>query len=588
MLRAIDSQTDCRPNRAAPPRPITGRFWRVFIAANCLAILGTAIFLRVWKLGSIPGINGDEAQYGVFAIQWLRGEPIPLTTNTGNLINPLFMGPQVLLHSLWPASFPLLRATAVLSGLAALAVNFILARRVFGNRTAIVSTLVLAILPTNIAYSRFAWDSCQSLLATLPVVYFSLLSMKEAERRGKWLALAAVSGAAAVLVHPTNLFITPFLGLALVWPYRIPLAQRLDPRGEWRRWLPSWLGLLSIAAAVTALSRNGVGIGSGRMPNFAEAIQFVWNYQRLFSGVTVFRYIPGSQIASPAHFDASSFDILPYDLLACAAFAIALVVWLFTRRQTSAPADGGLVIGWMIGAAAFFMIAGPRAIEPHWERYGLVLIAPGAILLARAMVRFLDRGGLSTSAGGLVCLLGGWMMLAGFHFNYFYFFQTTGGRSQDTFRTAQVEPKLTALRHIAAQRDETAADETAWIVASEWWNYWPIRYLAMRDTRLRVHLGHEVDAMSEFSTALASGRVWFVEFTDSTGHVEIRQRLQDRGYICHEMMIADYAGRPVLSVIRPLGADPLTALELRGTSARLNSTDEVRQSSWVAEQSLRE
>ncbi len=169
MLRTISSQTELRPVLAASPQSPISRFWRIFIAANCLAIVATAVFLRIWKLGNIPGINGDEAQYGVYAIQWLRGERIPLTTNTGNPINLLFMGPQIVLHALWPASFTLLRVTPVLSGLIALAANFILARRFFGGRTAIVSTLVLAVLPINIAHSRFAWDSYQSLPATLPV-----------------------------------------------------------------------------------------------------------------------------------------------------------------------------------------------------------------------------------------------------------------------------------------------------------------------------------------------------------------------------------------------------------------------------------
>ena len=64
---------------------------------------------------------------------------------------------------------------------------------------AVVSTVVLAVLPINIAYSRFGWDSSQSLLFTLPVVHLSLLAIRGPQGR-RWLAGAAAALAAATLV----------------------------------------------------------------------------------------------------------------------------------------------------------------------------------------------------------------------------------------------------------------------------------------------------------------------------------------------------------------------------------------------------
>ena len=128
-------------------------------------MLVVAVWFRCHDLGSMPGINGDEAWYGVQAEMVLHGEPISWHTPTGNLLNPLFFGPQLLLHACFEPSFALLRTTALLSGLLALVVNYWLCRDVFGCRAALISTTILAVLPIDIVYSRLAWDACQSLLS---------------------------------------------------------------------------------------------------------------------------------------------------------------------------------------------------------------------------------------------------------------------------------------------------------------------------------------------------------------------------------------------------------------------------------------
>ena len=108
----------------------------------------------------------------------LHGEPFSGRTPTGNWLNPFFFAPLVALHALAEPSFELLRITPFASGLLALVVNFFLCRRAFDLRTATISTVVLAVLPINIAYSRFAWDASQSLLFTLPVVYVPFIAAK--------------------------------------------------------------------------------------------------------------------------------------------------------------------------------------------------------------------------------------------------------------------------------------------------------------------------------------------------------------------------------------------------------------------------
>ena len=79
-------------------------------------VLAVSLWFRVWRVDHIPGINGDEAWYGVQAVRIVRSESPNWTTPSGLPLNPFFMGPMVLLHAFYAPSFPLLRLPAIISG----------------------------------------------------------------------------------------------------------------------------------------------------------------------------------------------------------------------------------------------------------------------------------------------------------------------------------------------------------------------------------------------------------------------------------------------------------------------------------------
>ena len=211
------------------------------------------MLLRCWHLGNIPGLNGDEAWYGVQAATVARGGDIAWLTPTGNPINPFFLMPLVALHYYFGPSIVLLRSVALVSGLAALIVNYVLCRRAFDERTAVISTLFLAILPIDVAYSRFAWDASQSLLATLLVVYLPLIRLRENDGRlaiGGW---AIVACAAAIYVHPTNVFAAMFLVVPVIYVRRQRLAETLrHARVPAKPWV--FAALVLLLAAVASLA----------------------------------------------------------------------------------------------------------------------------------------------------------------------------------------------------------------------------------------------------------------------------------------------------------------------------------------------
>ena len=139
-----------------------------------LALLLVGVFFRLWKLDTIPGVNGDEAWLGWKAFEFARNGKLDWITNSGNLTSPFYILPLAALHKIFTPSVELLRAVSVMSGLLVLPVNFLFCRKVYDLRTAWASTLLLALLPMNIVYSRFGWEPSQIVLFSLPVLYFSL------------------------------------------------------------------------------------------------------------------------------------------------------------------------------------------------------------------------------------------------------------------------------------------------------------------------------------------------------------------------------------------------------------------------------
>src|SRR5262245_15956609 len=98
----------------------------------------------------MPGIDGDEGWWGVQAMRWLHGQPFERQTTSGNRIDMLLLAPLGLAHALAPPSFTLLRAVPSVLNLIALAIGFLLVRRIYGSPTAWIQTVALAVLPTAI------------------------------------------------------------------------------------------------------------------------------------------------------------------------------------------------------------------------------------------------------------------------------------------------------------------------------------------------------------------------------------------------------------------------------------------------------
>jgi hypothetical protein len=510
---------------------------------NIAGILAVAAFLRMWRLGSLPGVNGDEAWAAVQAVSWLRGDPIQWTTPNGNPINPFLFGPLVWLHAIAVPSITLLRSVSLASGLLALVANFVLCRRAFDIRAAWISTVALAVLPIDIAYGRFAWDASQSLLAVLSVMYLPLIALRAGDRSHA-IAWSALALAAAILVHPTNVFAC----LLLVAPLAVRYKRELLQFG-WHTRVPARPRTLAVLAlvslAVSYLAWLTLSRGALHFPRPSDLTSFLSGYVRLFSGTTVYEFICG---LNPD--EAGLFRYLAWSCdLAFACVAVMGLLGMIERiKHSRSECDVAALVGWGAMLTAFFVVAGPWALEPHRERYGMCLLAPAVLVISRGLEWWIQ--GLGKSRAWLTVTLGlyAWAMLVLFYASYFVLSQTAAARPHPTFRTNNMEPKLAAFQEIVSAREN---HEPITIVCLDWWNYWPTAYAALAQGNVAVEgLGRWSPIQKQ--AASSAVKTWYIGFSGSDERRELRAQFEQQGIQPSVRTFYDAAGRPLIDVLGPV------------------------------------
>ncbi len=514
-------------------------------------VLGVAVWFRVWNLDRVPGINGDEAWYGVQATSWLRGEAVSWTTPTGNPLNPFYFLPLTVVHAVWGVGVWQLRCVAALSGILAMVINFVLARRAIGLVVAVVSTFILAVLPINLAYSRFGWDASQSLLFALPVVYCPLIALRNPLLGRRWLVAGWLSFVAAVVVHPTNVFLFPLLVVPTVMIFRVALVSLRNHvcASPWRTLI--YVTMALVLVAVMFLLRHWVVVAAKRLTTPSEFGLFVARYVELLSGVTIYRFIPGSLPSGSAGLIAM-INVWLLNLGVCGVICLSIFGWL-RRSEESTTLQRSLVAGWVLTVFGFFLVAGPGAIAPHFERYGICLIAPTVVLL-------------SWGLGNLICISKtkshqlAWAMTAfaicsllGFYTLYFEEFRKTGGESHRAFRTAEHEPKALLLQHVRLAEPSMNVDPSRrlTLATSEWWTYWPLRYLALEHDDVDVVQWNNEQELQDLVDRSAEAQILFVEYVGQSTLAQVRKGLVARSQAFDELQHCDAGGLPLLTTVSP-------------------------------------
>lgn len=442
-----------------------------------LALLLICAFLRVYRLGSLPGINGDEAWLGVAVRRWMAVRAASLQTPTGNYINPFFLLSERLLLTLFAPCLALLRWPAAVWNLAGLLVFWLLYRRAGGRPLeALLATLTAACLPMQLCHARLGWDPA-FVLVVAPLMLCAAMAVAEhGWRRKRWVALLAGASFVGVWVHMTMIaFVVLIVAGLWVVGVRRALAKRGAPRG--------W-GLLraGIVAGVLALSAVGSGAVLTRLahrplaPLLNSLGQTAWEtvthgellgtelraQATILSGQRAFEYLAGKSLGPAA---------LGWSGVCLAVFVVGGIVLLAVSRR---PSD------WCVGAIA--LAAGPAVLALrglfHLElagnqRYVLWLVPLFAVVLARLATRLSGRRPVWPAAA-LVLLAA--VNLGATGRDYFASVARLEHRATQhpTFWTGVEEPKAAAARAITAL---SVRGPVTGVWTEDWWICHPLRFL---------------------------------------------------------------------------------------------------------------
>lgn len=516
------------PGMASPAQP-NGLF-RVVEVISLLVVGAVAIYFRVHSLHNVPGLNGDEAWYGNFVLDFFHQSPEFFTPN-GNPVNPFFIIPTMLLHLFFSPSIVLLRVTSLVSGLAALAVNYWFARRMYDRRTAQITTLLLAVLPMTIAYSRFGWDCSQLPLATTLFVYSVIACLRwptENRVRLVWGLLVVL-----LVIHPTTIFLGPLAAIATLRVLRNDLPRRLKFAAIWIQTSQGVITMVSCCGLASLLIHDW---RHGQLIPFTSAERLLNSlklFGDLFSGKTIYFFISGAEG-----------NELVWIVMRC----LVLIVCGFVFRaglKSQNEEERLLAVSLLVSLSAFFVVGGPKALSPNFERYSMFLIAPLVMFVGR---RIAVQTWLRQKYVLPTLLMFGALQLYQFQMYYFQHLQRTGGTAAATFQTGTAEPKKQAATYLLALAN---SESPITIIIQDFHCYQSLRYLTYFDPNVQVlFLSTQeefADSLVESSLDSDSEQTWIVSFSRDLG--TMRKSLNSNQIaIGTGTDFNNFANQPVVSV----------------------------------------
>lgn len=196
----------------------------------CLILI--AAFLRLYRINEYMTFLGDEGRDAIVIKKILTEYDLPLLgapTSVGNMYNgPLYYYMMAFAMAVWWLN-PMAAAVMVaLIGTAAVGLVYYLARVWFGKVAAIISSVLYAISPVNIIYSRSSWNPN-------PAPFFALLGIVGLYKSHKtqnyyWLILTGISLAFVVQMHLLALILVPIFGV--IWGYELYMRMKKGREGK--------------------------------------------------------------------------------------------------------------------------------------------------------------------------------------------------------------------------------------------------------------------------------------------------------------------------------------------------------------------
>ncbi|MDB5352500.1 MAG: hypothetical protein JWN86_3747 [Planctomycetota bacterium] len=454
-----------------------GRIRRCVFAANLVALFAFALWCRVTSLKTAPTANGDDAFYGVQAERLVQGERLTSKTPSRKPVEVLYTAVEALLLEIWPPSYAVQRAPAVIFGILGIVLTYVLGARFLDRPTALIAAGLVATLPIAIIYSRIGWEYSEvPPLCMLIITFAARADRSRANRIGMFVAYLA-----CFHINPTVLFLAPVpLGLMLVqW---LKTASKSSPWGQ-RSLLATMAGLAGLTVVAGLWTRNSETT-QGMYESFkfgpCDWPRFLTLYMRHHLGF-------GQGVLTETN------PMLAWCFWGLVGVVVVFGSWQLIRQR--AWDRLALVAGAIASAAGYHLVVGPGGFHPDMPRYGLFLVVPNALAFA-CLVQSLIVRPISAEAAVIrrlqvaTVFLCAWMLMLNFRYNYFATFEAQAAEFHESFWTLKTESPDPMQRMASLVVKDLAASakrpDPAVVIAEDWWTYKPLQLHLMRRKDIKV------------------------------------------------------------------------------------------------------
>lgn len=294
----------------------------------------------------------------------------------------------------------MLRLASVIFGSLSIPMLYVVVRPWFGQTTALLSAVVIAISPFHVWYSQEARPYALLLFLSLLSLWCLQQALAKPERRG-WRIAFAISGAAVCYTHTVAI---AFIGFAAAY---VMLAV---PRQQWREWglVFGGIGLLVIPAIYRLVSLP---------PEAAASVGYSFSPTHILYAFWSFAtgYSVGPTVADLHALDRQSI-VLHYAMLIgpVLAFFGALALLGAWRIATRDKTIFRILALWFLFPMCFAVLGAVVTVHPFNVRYAILSFPPFIVLLVMG-AQSLAAAPLRAGAWAILVLLSAFSL-------YSYFF----------------------------------------------------------------------------------------------------------------------------------------------------------------------
>jgi hypothetical protein len=445
------------------------------LAALALAAIGAV--LDVTHLGSIPGVSGDEAQYGALA----------LGSGDGERAAREYFGPHFVRMVAWStrllgATPEALRLPSALAATAATAIAALALARSAGAMAGVTFGLLLLSHPALLVFARTGWD-VSLLPASVTLLILCVRAGCATPQRPALLVTGALLAGLCASFHPTGWLAAPAAAASVVaglvgWA-RARAAAGVPRRRALQSVLVAALTALAafVAMAWTVLPVLPRLVGLGEGGGLAGAARPPASLGEIATGAAAIRWISGeAPLTNPI--------VATLAVLTLLLAAAGLVLGIASRDGGERGAALFATIHLVVGGVA---LARTDLAPPGNVRYAVGLFpsllyaasrAPDLVSRARARRGRTARlaAGAARAAAAVLVLGGLWAWWT----SYWRPLHGAGTASESTFVPGRgVDAKLAAIRAIDARQREDGEPPAA-IVARDWNLFHSARFFSGR------------------------------------------------------------------------------------------------------------